>query len=171
MFIVAPVLNGKPQMSQEQRKILDSEFRKREGKDVRIEVYPHFKGRSNQQNNYLFGVVYVYIMACTGYTKEEVHEAMSKKFLEPKYLQFGDDEIRIDGSTKTLDTVEFITYHEKIRKWAAEFLQCDIPDPEGQPYMIKDSDFKPDVGRDKDGNIVRYSTGEVLATPQELSNK
>lgn len=168
MFIVAPVLNGKPQMTQEQRKILASEFSKREGKEVRIEVYPHFNGRSNQQNRYLFGCVYVYIMACTGYSKDEVHEAMSKKFLEPKYLQFGDDEIKVDGSTKDLTTVEFIAYHEAIRKWAAEFLQCDIPDPEGQPYMIKDNDFRPDVGRDANGNVVRFSTGEILATPQEL---
>lgn len=168
MFIVAPVLNGKPQMTADQRKILDSEFRQHEGKDVRIEVFHHTKGRSNRQNRYLFGCVYVYIMACTGYEKDEVHEAMSKKFLEPKHMQFGDDEITIVGSTTDLSTTEFIAYHERIRKWAAEFLHCDIPDPEGQPYMIKDSDFKPDVGRDAHGNIVRFSTGEVLATPQEL---
>lgn len=168
MFIVAPVFNGKPQFTQEQRKILDSEFQKREGKEVRIEVYPHFKGRSNNQNRYLFGVVYVYIMACTGYAKDEVHEAMSKKFLPKKHLQFGEDEIEIDGSTANLTTVEFIEYHDNIRRWAAEFLQCDIPDPEGKPYIIDDSSFKPDVGRDADGNIVRFSTGEILATSKEI---
>lgn len=168
MFIVAPVLNGNPQMTPEQKKILSAEFHLHEGKDVRIEVFRHTRGRSNRQNRYLFGVVYVYIMACTGYSKNEVHEAMSKKFLEPKHLQFGEDEIRIDGSTTDLTTVEFIAYHESIRKWAAEFLSCDIPDPEGQPYMIQDSDFRPDVGRDANGNVVRFSTGEILATPQEL---
>lgn len=168
MFIVVPILNGKPHMSAEQRKILDSEFRQHEGKDVRIEIYRHVRGRSNRQNRYLFGVVYVYIMACTGYTKQEVHEAMSKKFLEPKHLQFGEEEIEIAVSTTDLSTVEFIAYHDRIRKFAAEFLQCDIPDPEGQPYMVHDPDFKPDVGRDKNGNIVRFSTGEILATYKEL---
>ncbi len=169
MFIVAPVLNGKPQMSAEQRKILDAEFRQHEGKDVRIEIFRHSRGRSNRQNRYLFGVVYVYIMACTGYSKDEVHEAMSHKFLEQKFLQFGEDEIKVDGSTADLTTVEFNAYFEKIRKWAAEFLSCDIPDPEGQPYIMQDSDFKPDVGRDANGNVVRFSTGEILATAKELS--
>lgn len=168
MFIVAPVIDGKPQMTVEQRKILDSEFRQHEGKEVRIEVYRHRKIRSTKQNRYLFGVVYMYIVAVTGYTKNEVHEAMSKKFLEPKYLQFGDDEIKVDGSTTDLTTTEFISYYEDIRRWAAEFLKCDIPDPDGKGYIIQDSDFTPDVGRDANGNIVRFSTGEVLATPQEL---
>lgn len=168
MFIVAPVIDGKPKMTSDQAKILASEFRQHEGKDVRIEVYRHRKIRSTKQNRYLFGVVYMYIVAVTGYTKNEVHEAMSKKFLEPKFLDFGGEDIQVDGSTTDLTTTEFIEYHEAIRKWAAEWLHCDIPDPEGQPYTMKDSDFKPDVGRDAHGNVVRFSTGEILATPQEL---
>lgn len=168
MFVVAPVFNGKPQFASDQSKMLASEFRKHEGKEIRIEIFRHHKLRSDDQNNYMWGVLYKYIMVETGYSKNEVHALMRSMFADKVHLKIGDKEVEVIPSTSTLTTVEMSEYWERVRKFAAEELSTDIPDPDGKSYKIKDSDFMPDVGRDAAGNIVRFSTGEVLATPQEL---
>jgi len=94
-------------------------------KSVDVVVRLPRKDRSNQQNRYLWGVCYKLISETTGYTYEEVHDAMRMLFLTDHTR-----DIPTLRSTTQLTTVEFISYTDQIKQWAAEHLNCVIPDPE-----------------------------------------
>ena len=71
----------------------------------------------------------------TGYEPEELHDYL-KRTLLPKAVTLADgngvivDEQVIGGSTTGLTTAEFGEYCERVRRFAAEKLGLDIPDPE-----------------------------------------
>ena len=106
----------------------------REGTEVEVSVTRRRATRSLQQNKFLWGVVYEYLSAHTGYTADEIHDICKAKFL-PKRLAVCDgngevvDEFVIGGSTRPLNKIEFSEYVESIRRWAAADLDCNIPDP------------------------------------------
>jgi hypothetical protein len=83
--------------------------------------------RSAQQNRYYWGVVVDLLSVHTGYTPDEMHEALKWKFLI----------IHRDGlpdtvkSTAKLTIYEFMEYIDNIQKWAARDMGCVIPDPDG----------------------------------------
>jgi hypothetical protein len=83
--------------------------------------------RSVQQNRYYFGVCVDLLAAHTGYTADEMHEALKWKFLI----------IHRDGlpdtvpSTANLTKDQFCEYIDKIQQWAARDMGCVIPDPDG----------------------------------------
>lgn len=87
------------------------------------QITVRLKPRSLQENSYYWGVVLQHIADTTGYTPEEVHDAMRWKFL------------RVSGwfervrSTTSLTTTEFEEYLEKIRTFAVQELDCPIPLP------------------------------------------
>jgi hypothetical protein len=89
--------------------------------------------RSPQSNRYLWGVVYATLSAHTGYTPDELHDVMKMRFL-PKHLAFcdGNGEVKgeyvVGGSTRQLNTKDFSEYVERIKQFAAEELDCYIPD-------------------------------------------
>lgn len=103
-------------------------FKKLSGKRAEITVRPETKSRTNEQNRYLWGVVYKYISEEIGYEPEQVHELMKFKFLKIEILVKGNPETVI-RSTTDLSTEEFNQYVERIVRWAAEFLGLVIPDP------------------------------------------
>ncbi len=82
--------------------------------------------RSNQQNNYYWGVVIEILGGYTGYTAEEMHEALKEKFLSAIPDEHG---LRKIKSTTKLSTAEFTDYLDKIKRWAVIELGCYIPDP------------------------------------------
>lgn len=89
--------------------------------------------RSQAQSRWYWGVIVKAISDSTGYDPLEVHELLKEKFL-PKTLALPDkhgvaDEFVIGGSTSKLNKVEFGEYCEAVRRWAAECLAIDIPDP------------------------------------------
>ena len=100
---------------------------KKEGKRVSVDV----KGaiRSNAQNSYYFGVVVNILADYTGYTQEEMHSYLKRRFLAPHEVIIGDDSQTISPSTTKLSTEEFTAYIEAIRRWAAMDLGLSIPDP------------------------------------------
>lgn len=128
-YLIATVTKGKPQFSEEQRKKLNREFTAREGKLVQIAIGDIEKGRSAQQNKYLWGVVYKILSDELGYTTEEVHEICRYKFLPRKYVNLGHEEIETRKSTTKLTTSEFEAYIERIRAFASSELSVIIPDP------------------------------------------
>jgi hypothetical protein len=81
--------------------------------------------RSVQQNRYYWCVVVDLLAVHTGYTPDEMHEALKWKFLI----------IHRDGlpdtvkSTTNLTKDQFCEYIDNIQKWAARDLGCVIPDP------------------------------------------
>jgi hypothetical protein len=95
-----------------------------EGKCVDVIVRPWRKNRSNQQNRFLWGVIYQLISDSTGYTREEVHDSMRLLFLKDESRA-----IPTLKSTTGLTTTEMNLYWEQIQQFAAEKLGVVIPDP------------------------------------------
>lgn len=93
-------------------------------KSVDVVVRLPRKDRSYKQNRFLWGVCYELISEATGYTREEVHDAMRLMFLK--------DETRgilTLKSTTSLTTIEMNEYWAKMQQFAAEKLDLVIPDP------------------------------------------
>lgn len=118
------------------RRLFDQQIAQfREGVEVEIEVTIRRSTRSHQQNRFYWGVVVHLMSEHTGYTPDEVHEFLKMKFI-PKRLALADgngeirDEFVIGGSTRKMNTVQFGEYLEDCRRFAAETLDCVIPDPE-----------------------------------------
>ena len=80
--------------------------------------------RSDNQSRYYFGVVVELLAKELGYDKDEIHEILKYKFLQSNAM--GMPYVK---STTKLSTGEFEDYLEKIRRWAAEFLNINIPLP------------------------------------------
>lgn len=109
-----------------------------EGKKVQIERVK--AKRSNQQNAYLWGVVYPTISYDTGHTPEELHEIYKRMFLAPKYIRYNGKEIKLPRSTKNLNKIEFGEYLERIFAEAGS-LGIHIPTPDEAGY-VSDFDLK-----------------------------
>lgn len=95
------------------------------------------RGRSVAQNAYYHGVVLKLLSKHFGGSPDDIHEALKVKFL-PKDVVFKTGvgrvvaEFVIGGSTTVLTSVQFSDYIERIRQWAFEDYDVDIPpgDPE-----------------------------------------
>jgi hypothetical protein len=90
--------------------------------------------RSNQQNRYLFGVVYAecrHAFLDLGYrmTADQCHNFFKRMFL-PENIVDKDGTVigEWEGSSAELNKEEFSQYIESIRAFAAENLSIDIPD-------------------------------------------
>ena len=87
--------------------------------------------RSTQANAYYWAVVVKAIADYTGYTPDETHDILKRLFL-PKDVEITSRhaviaEMVIGGSTTKLTIGEFCDYVERIRQWAFEELDVDIP--------------------------------------------
>lgn len=87
-----------------------------EGKRIELVLREKRDLRSVDQNAYYFGVVIRMISETTGFSEEETHEELKKRFNGGK-------------STTGMKTQEFEGYLAEIKRWAAEFLDLPIPDP------------------------------------------
>lgn len=113
----------------ENKQLFKSAFYGHEGKRVRVTVERFRNRRSTEQNRYYFGVVVPLIGKAIGEADmEAVHEMLKAEF-NYEILVIGDREMRKPKSTAKLETVEFSEYMEKVRMWAAKFLELYIPDP------------------------------------------
>jgi hypothetical protein len=93
-----------------------------------IELRVNRNNRSIPQNKFYWGVVINILSNHTGFEPEEVHEVLRAKFLKYRTVVF-EEEIEVTKSTKNLDTKEFEEYLEKIRMFAAQELDVQIPLP------------------------------------------
>lgn len=85
--------------------------------------------RSNEQNSYLFGVVYKTISDYNGDTVNDLHQYFKRALLPPKFVKAMGKEIKIPSSTTDLNKVEFGEYIERIR---AEVAPMGIIIPEAE---------------------------------------
>jgi len=106
-----------------------------EGKIIELIARLPRKTRTDQQNRFLWGVIYHLISEHTGFSKDEVHDAMRMMFLRDETK-----EIPTLRSTTSLSTVEMNLYWEKIGQFAAEKLSIKIPDPNEVDYKDKEYD-------------------------------
>jgi hypothetical protein len=99
--------------------------------DVVVEVKEGKGKRSNQQNKFLWGVVYGLISEHTGHTPEELHEFFKDKFLSNrKHIIIGNEDREIElGTTTKLTTKGFEEFVENIRRFASVELETIIPEP------------------------------------------
>jgi len=86
------------------------------------------KPRSIPENKYYWSIVVGAISDATGHTPQETHEILKFKFLRAVTGKF--EFIR---STTDLSTVEFEKYLSEIRVFAAQELNCYIPEPNSPP--------------------------------------
>jgi hypothetical protein len=103
--------------------------------EVEVTVKRWSPARSGNQNRYYWGVVIPIIEEATGYDGEELHEALKVKFIQPWASKAGD--LTIYPSTARLDTAGFSEFIEKVRRWAASFLNIHIPGPNEAPIDIE----------------------------------
>jgi hypothetical protein len=87
----------------------------------RIAVSEHRSQRTTEQNKLLWAI-YTEMAENTGYTASELHEAMKRKFLVPRLVKVGKDEIQVPGSSRELDTKEFSQFVERVAQFASEEL-------------------------------------------------
>lgn len=95
------------------------------------------KPRSNDQNGWLWGCIYPLLLEALineGWeftSPEQVHEFFKSQMTADKVVNKHTGEIiEFPGSTAKMDTVTFSTYCEKLRDYAKEYLNIDIPDPD-----------------------------------------
>lgn len=100
------------------------------GREVQVLIEPKKKRRSDRQNAYYWGVVIEILSDHTGYSPEEMHEALRNKFLGFYDKKTG---LRVVSSSAEQDTVEFEKYLTQIRAWASEN-GIFIPLPNEQIY-------------------------------------
>lgn len=100
------------------------------GREVQVLIEPKKKRRSDRQNAYYWGVIIEILSDHTGYSPEEMHEALKSKFLGFYDKKTG---LRVVTSSAEQDTVEFENYMSQIRAWASEN-DIFIPLPNEQIY-------------------------------------
>ena len=88
-----------------------------------VQIKKYRKGRTLNQNKYLFGVIYRYLGHEIGYTVEECHQLMKVRF-----LSYQNGIHTFTRSTTDLDTAEMTEYIDQIRTFALEEFSCYIPE-------------------------------------------
>jgi hypothetical protein len=107
-----------------------------EGQEITITLQKAKKRRSNPQNSFYHGVVIPIMQQClkdAGYlmTNESVHDMLKLRFLKESILvneQTAEYIERIKSTTE-LTTTEFAEYLLDIQKFAIEYFNTEIPDP------------------------------------------
>lgn len=97
-------------------------------KTVEVTIKEYKPKRSNQLNQYYWGVVVKIISDYTGYTKEETHELLKQTFLKKKVL-IEDTWYDTTESTTKLNNKDMLEFIEQVKQWAAQTLYVYIPDP------------------------------------------
>lgn len=108
-----------------------------EGKKIELILRQQKSQRSLNQNAYYWGVVIEILKTyLEGMTGDEIHDALKIKFASRHDAGTG---LTIVESTAKMNTKRFNEYFETIQRWAAEFLNCQIPAPNEIDYQ--DGDF------------------------------
>jgi len=123
---IAKVLKNKLHFADRER--LDQDIARHNNKTVELILSEYRPKRSNQLNQYYWGVVVKIISDYTGYTKEETHELLKQTFLKKKVL-INDEWYDTTESTTKLSNQEMLNFIEQVKQWAAETFYLYIPDP------------------------------------------
>jgi hypothetical protein len=105
--------------------------------DLTAEKHTH--SRSLQQNKAYWALIVKPCSDSSGYEEDDVHEILKQR-CNPKFVSVlntdtGEiEEMKIGGSTTTLNVEEFSAYYKRCQQFAAETWDCYCPDPneEGQ---------------------------------------
>ena len=100
-----------------------------EGKFVDVTIKGQTKKRSNNQNAYMWAVVYKLIADDTGYSTDDIHDLMRQKFW---FRMVGDE--KCARSTQKMKKSDMEEYLSNIRQWASVNINCYIPLPNEVEY-------------------------------------
>lgn len=115
--------------------------RKNPGKDVACRFERKRARRSDPQNRYYWGCVIKEIsirlrdLGHEWLEDEDVHDMMKIKFNYERIVSDEGESLELPKSTASLTTTQFSEYIERVRRWAADFLSIEIPDPGVQTEM------------------------------------
>lgn len=87
-------------------------------KQWRIEITRHQERRTLSQNKRYWAAI-TELARETGHSKDEMHEAMKRKFLEPVIVNLGDEEIPVTASSAKLGKQIFSEFMEQVIAFAA----------------------------------------------------
>ena len=112
-------------------------FRTASNGSYMLTITKHRRGRTLNQNDWLWGCVYPILLdglldAGWEFTSvEQVHEFFKKQMAQDKVVNYSTGEIvEIPRSTATMDTQQFSMYIDALRDYAEEFLNVTIPEPD-----------------------------------------
>lgn len=112
------------------------------GKNVVVKFERKGSKRTSPQNRYYWGVVIKEItlrlrdLGHTWLQDDDTHQLMKLKFNFEQIVSEQGEVLELPKSTATLTTTQFMEYIERVRMWAADFLEINIPDP-GQVLTIE----------------------------------
>ena len=102
-----------------------------------VSVTKSRRGRTNNQNEWLWGCVYPLLLEGlldAGWeftTVEQVHEYFKAMLANEVVVNRDTGEVvEIPKSTAQMDTVQFSSYVQKLRDYASEYLNVEIPEPD-----------------------------------------
>lgn len=102
-----------------------------------VEIKRVRKPRSNDQNGWLWGCIYPMLLDGLNdagwdfVDVEQVHDFFKAQMTADKVVNKETGEIiEFPRSTARMDTVAFSTYCERLRDYAKEYLNVEIPDPD-----------------------------------------
>ena len=139
--IKSNVVNGNLKRNREQIKQAIASF---EGKEIIITIDKAKKTRSNNQNNFYWGVCIPLIQSglkdATGEfrSSENIHYNILLPLFSPSVEIINTDTGQVLTeriSSSEMTTIQFCSYILEIQKWASEFLNIDIPDPNEEILM------------------------------------
>jgi len=126
------------QLKLSDRKRFDTDIKQFEGKRVEVVVSKLNKRKSNEQNRYLWGVVYPCALrgledaGHSGLDLNDVHEFFKGRFLSKGkeiIIPKSGEVITVSKTTTILSTTEMMDYINEIARFCAEMLNTVIPEP------------------------------------------
>ena len=134
------VINGNLKRN---RNLLIDAINSFEGQNVTVTIQKTKKTRSNPQNRFYYGVCIPIMQQClkdAGYlmTNESVHEMLKLRFLKESILvneETGEYLERIKSTTE-LSTTDFMEYILQIQKFAIEYFNTEIPNPNEELSLL-----------------------------------
>ena len=86
---------------------------------------------SDPMRRYYYGVVMRYISEETGHTADLIHDQMKRQILGSRFDKYGFEILpSVFSNQSTLDLATKKHFIEEVRRWAYDFLNIAIPDPE-----------------------------------------
>lgn len=98
------------------------------GQKVKLTLSKDKPTRSDKANRYYWAYLNL-IESETGNDANDIHELAKRKFLTPVFKTILGQEVRLPGTTTTLDTVGFTNYIQKIEVW------CGIAAPDPNEFL------------------------------------
>lgn len=141
--ILGYIKNGKLDLGSRKHEVQEFLDMHKEGKRVWLKMETYYPKRSLDQNKTIHWY-FSLIADETGMSEKDVKDQMAKKFLTVNVVD-KDGEVVVDRETgevyttvketSKLSTVEMMEYMDKIRLWAIDFLNFDLPVPEKNPEL------------------------------------